>query len=284
MSGAIWAIRTIGDEAAEAKEYGECEGENVRLLGIDVGGTAIKSAIVETETGTLCDARQRVATPQPATPEALAEALIRQIALHGWQGAVGIGFPAAIQHGVARTAANIDAAFIDLPVADYFSQATGCPCFVANDADAAGTAEMRFGAGHGHAGSEGGVVLIVTIGTGLGTAVFSGGRLLPNTELGHIFLDNGAEAERYASETVRVTQALGWRSWGGRLNRYLCMMERLLWPDLIILGGGVSARLYKFAPMLTLRAPVVAASFLNSAGIVGAALMAETNLLSGADA
>lgn len=250
----------------------------MRLLGIDVGGTAIKSAIVETETGALCDARQRVATPRPATPEAMAAALKAQIALHDWQGAVGIGFPAAIQRGVARTAANIDAAFIDLPVAGYFSQATGCACFVANDADVAGMAEMRFGAGREHAGQEAGVVLIVTIGTGLGTAVFSGGRLLPNTELGHIFLDNGREAERYASETVRVTQELGWRRWGGRLNRYLCMMERLLWPDLVILGGGVSARLYKFAPMLTLRAPVVAASFLNSAGIVGAALMAESQL------
>lgn len=251
----------------------------MRLLGIDIGGTAIKSAIVETETGALCDARQRVATPRPATPAALASVLKAQIALHGWQGSVGIGFPAAIQHGVARTAANIDAAFIDLPVADYFSQVTGQACFVANDADVAGMAEMRFGSGREYTGQEAGVVLIVTIGTGLGTAIFSGGRLLPNTELGHIFLDNGAEAERYASETVRVTQGLGWRAWGGRLNRYLCAMERLLWPDLVILGGGVSARLDKFAPLLTLRAPVVAANFLNSAGIVGAALMAESRLI-----
>ena len=246
-------------------------GGEVHFLGIDIGGTGVKSAIVDTATGKLRGVQQRVATPRPATPEALAGVLKTLIAQHCWQGPVGVGFPAAIQHGVVRTAANIDNSFIDLPIADYFSQATGCECFVANDADVAGMAEMRFGAGRNHDG----VVLIVTIGTGLGTAMFSGGRLLPNTELGHIFLDNGFEAERYASEAVRVTQGLAWPVWSERLNHYLCTMERLLWPDLIILGGGVSAQLRRFAPMLTLRAPVVAASFLNRAGIVGAALFAE---------
>lgn len=246
----------------------------MQILGVDVGGTGIKSAIVETATGELVSERQRMATPQPATPEAVAAALRDVIAQQGWQGPVGLGFPAAIQHGVARTAANIDASFIGLPVADYFSQATGCQVFVANDADVAAMAEMRFGAGRGNAG----VVLVVTIGTGLGTALFSAGHLLPNTELGHVFLENGQEAERYASEAVRVTKELKWKEWGARLNLYLCTMEKLLWPDLIILGGGVSAKLHKFAPALTVAAPVVAASFLNRAGIVGAALFAETAL------
>ncbi|MDR1709748.1 MAG: ROK family protein, partial [Candidatus Accumulibacter sp.] len=148
---------------------------------------------------------------------------------------------------------------------------TGRRVFAANDADAAGLAEMRFGAGKGHAG----VVLIVTIGTGLGTALFCGGRLLPNTELGHVFLKNGQEAERYASAAVRVAKKLKWKDWGNRLNLYLRTMESLFWPDLIILGGGVSDKLEKFAPMLTTHAPIAAASFLNRAGIVGAALFAE---------
>ena len=154
----------------------------MQILGVDVGGTGIKSALVETTTGELVGERQRVATPQPATPEAVAAVLKNVIAEHAWQGPVGVGFPAAIQHGVARTAANIDAGFIGLPVASFFSEACGCEVFVANDADVAGMAEMRFGAGKGHTG----VVLIVTIGTGLGTALFSAGQLMPNTELGHL--------------------------------------------------------------------------------------------------
>lgn len=145
---------------------------------------------------------------------------------------------------------------------------------MANDADVAGLAEMRFGAGKGRDG----VVLIVTIGTGLGTAVFVDGHLLPNTELGHLFLDNGMEAERYASESVRIVQKLKWKEWGPRLNHYLTTMESLLWPDLVVLGGGVSKELRKFSPLITTKAPVVAASFLNQAGIVGAALFAEQEL------
>ncbi|MDR2451742.1 MAG: ROK family protein [Candidatus Accumulibacter sp.] len=247
----------------------------MEILGIDVGGTGIKSAIVNTATGELLDETRRIATPRPATPAAIAEALSGALADHRWPGGpVGMGFPAAIQRGVARTAANIDPSFFGLAVSDYFSEKTGCRFFVANDADAAGMAEMRFGAGRGHAG----VVLIVTIGTGLGTALFSDGHLLPNTELGHVFLHNGQEAERYASEAVRVTQKLAWRDWGERLNLYLGTMERLLWPDLIVLGGGVSDELHEFSPMLTTQAPVVAARLLNRAGIVGAALFAEKAL------
>lgn len=243
----------------------------MQILGVDVGGSGIKGAIVDTETGALLNERIRIDTPQPATPEALAITLKELIAAHNWSGPVGMGFPAAIQRGVARTAANIDKSFIGLSVADYFSEQVGCPVFVANDADVAGMAEMRFGAGKDHPG----VVLIVTIGTGLGTALFTNGQLLPNTELGHIYLPNGAEGERYASDAARVNADLKWREWGDRFNLYLKTMESLFWPDLIVLGGGASKKIEKFAPQLTVKAPVVPASFLNQAGIVGAALFAE---------
>lgn len=246
----------------------------MHILGVDVGGSGIKGAIVDTETGRMMAERVRLATPQPATPEALALTLKELIRKHDWHGPVGVGFPAAIQHGVARTAANIDKSFIGLSVADYFSEQTGCPVHVANDADVAGMAEMRFGAGRGH----GGVVLIVTIGTGLGTALFSNGQLLPNTELGHIYLDNGQEAERYASDAARERYDLKWKDWGDRFNRYLSIMEGLFWPDLIILGGGASKKLDKFAETLQIKAPIVPASFLNQAGIVGAALFARSQL------
>lgn len=246
----------------------------MHILGIDVGGTGIKAAVVDTETGALVSERIRIVTPQPASPAAIGATLKELVTQHRWSGPIGIGFPAAIAHGIARTAANIDKAFIGLPVTEYFSQQTDNPVYVANDADVAGLAEMRFGAGKGNRG----VVLIVTIGTGLGTALFIDGRLLPNTELGHLFLENGVEAERYASETVRVTKDLKWREWGVRFNLYLTTMEKLLWPDLIVLGGGASDKLHKFSPLISTVAPVVAAGFLNQAGIVGAALFAEAEL------
>lgn len=246
----------------------------MHILGIDVGGTGIKVAVVETTTGELLSERIRIETPRPATPEAIAKTLTTVLNQHQWSGPVGIGFPAAIQRGIARTAANIDQSFIGLPVAEYFSEQTGRKVCVANDADVAGLAEMRFGAGKNHRG----VVLIITIGTGLGTALFTDGQLLPNTELGHVYLDNGVEAERYASEAVRINQNLKWKEWGEHFNHYLTTMESLLWPDLIVLGGGVSKKLHKFSPLITTKAPVVAASFLNQAGIVGAALFAEANL------
>ncbi len=246
----------------------------MHILGIDVGGSGIKGALVETTTGELLNERLRLETPRPATPEVVGMTLRTLIEQYHWSGAVGVGFPAAIQHGIARTAANIDPAFIGLPVADYFSRQTDAPIYVANDADVAGLAEMRFGAGKGIAG----VVLIVTIGTGLGTALFSDGHLLPNTELGHLLLDNGQEAERYASEAVRDAKQLKWKDWGDRLNHYLITLENLFWPDLIVLGGGASKKLEKFAARITTQTPVVAARFLNQAGIVGAALFAETQL------
>ena len=246
----------------------------VHILGIDVGGTGIKAAIVDTTNGDLVSEKIRIATPQPATPAAIATTLREVLDRHQWSGAVGVGFPAAIQHGIARTAANIDKSFIGIPVAEYFSQATGRTLYVANDADVAGLAEMRFGAGKDNHG----VVLVITIGTGLGTALFIDGHLLPNTELGHTRLENGQPAERYASEAVRVTKKLKWPEWGQRFDLYLRTMESLLWPDLIILGGGVSKKFAKFSPLITTQTPVVAASFFNQAGVVGAALFAESEM------
>ena len=246
----------------------------MHILGIDIGGTGVKGAVIDTAIGELVTERFRLESPRPLTPESLAITIQAVVAQHQWSGPIGIGFPAAIQHGIARTAANIDPSFIGLPVADYFTKQTGCPVYVANDADVAGLAEMRFGAGQNVAG----VVLIVTIGTGLGTALFSDGHLLPNTELGHIVLDNGMEAERYASEAVRDLQKLKWKDWGDRFNHYLITMEKLFWPDLIVLGGGASKKLPKFAPRITTPTPVTPAHFLNQAGMIGAALFAEENL------
>ena len=246
----------------------------MNILGIDVGGTGIKGAVIDTATGELIGERLRLESPRPATPESVGVAIRSLVEQHHWSDPVGIGFPAAIQHGVARTAANIDSSFIGLPVADYFSRQIGCPAYVANDADVAGLAEIRFGAGRGVAG----VVLVVTIGTGLGTALFSDGHLLPNTELGHIRLDDGLEAERYASEAVRDAQQLKWKDWGDRFDRYLVAMEKLFWPDLIVLGGGASKKLHKFASQITVQAPVMPARFLNRAGMIGAARFAEEKL------
>jgi polyphosphate glucokinase len=242
----------------------------MHILGVDIGGSGIKGAIVDTVTGKLVTERHRIQTPQPATPEAVA-AVLAQLVLHfDWTGLVGCGFPAAIQHGVARTAANISSSFIGTHIDNLFSEATKCPCYCLNDADAAGMAEMHFGEGVGQSG----VVLLITIGTGLGSVFFTDGKLLPNTELGHLYLQNGKEAELYASDAVRENEDLSWKSWGKRFNTYLIMMEELFWPDLIILGGGASKKFDKFKEQFTVEAPVKPAAFLNQAGIVGAALYA----------
>jgi polyphosphate glucokinase len=247
----------------------------MQILGVDIGGSGIKGAIVDTLTGELVTERHRIETPQPATPEAIA-AVLAQLVLHfNWNGPVGCGFPAAIQQGVVRTAANISKSFIGVDIDKLFSEATNCDCHNLNDADAAGMAEMHFGEGAGQSG----VVLLVTIGTGLGTALFTDGNLLPNTELGHLYLENGLEAERYASDAARKLEDLGWKSWGNRFNIYLSTMEKLFWPDLIILGGGASKKFDKFKTQLAVNTPVKPAAFLNQAGIVGAALYAKEKVI-----
>ena len=244
----------------------------MQILGVDIGGSGIKGAIVDTVKGELVTERYRIETPQPATPEAIAAALAQLVIHFNWHGPVGCGFPAAIQHGIARTAANISPSFIGTHVDKLFSEATKCPCYNLNDADAAGMAEMHFGEGAGQSG----VVLLITIGTGLGTVFFTDGKLLPNTELGHLYLKNGKKAEHYASDAVRKTEDLSWKRWGKRFNTYLTMMEELFWPDLIILGGGASKKFDKFKGQITVEAPVKPAAFLNQAGIVGAALYAQS--------
>ena len=243
----------------------------MEILGIDVGGSGIKGAIVDIETGELVGSRIRISTPEPAKPKQIA-AVVSEIADHfDWQGSIGCGFPAAIHNGITLTAANIHDKWIGTNVEQLFSDATGCPVKVLNDADAAGLAEMRFGAGR----DQDGVVLIVTIGTGLGTALFTNGVLLPNAELGHIEVEC-KDAELRASDAARKREKLSWKKWGRRFDQYLNRLEKLLWPDLIILGGGVSKKIDKYMPYLTVGAQVVPARLRNEAGIVGAALAANS--------
>lgn len=239
----------------------------MQVLGIDIGGSGIKGAPVDIEKGEMLTERCRIPTPQPAKPKPVAETVAEIVKYFKWDGPIGCGFPAAVQHGVTRTAANVSKKWIGTNAAALFSEATGCPVKVINDADAAGLAEMAFGAGRGRKG----VVLLVTIGTGLGTSLFTDGVLLPNTELGHIEI-KGIDAELMASDAARKRDDLTWEKWGERFNTYLTQMEKLLWPDLIILGGGVSKKHENFMPHLTVQAEIIAAEAFNEAGIIGAAL------------
>ncbi len=239
----------------------------MEVLGIDIGGTGIKGAIVDTDTGVLASPRYRLLTPRPATPKPVI-AVVSEIVDHfNWHGPVGCGFPAVVKGGVAHTASNISRKWIGFSVQEGIERATHCSVTVLNDADAAGLAEMRFGAGRG----EEGVVLIVTLGTGIGTALFVGGRLVPNLELGHIEI-NGRDAERWAADIVRKDAGLSWNRWAKRVDRYLRTMEELLWPDLIIVGGGASKHHERFFPYIRTQAKVAPAEGKNEAGIVGAAL------------
>ncbi|MDP9433260.1 MAG: ROK family protein [Actinomycetota bacterium] len=239
-------------------------------VGVDIGGSGIKGARVNLDTGELLSERHRFDTPQPSTPDAVAGRVTELLAQLEWSGPFGCTFPAVVKDGVARTAANVDASWIGTDVVAVMREATGQPASVVlNDADAAGVAEMRFGAGRG----QGGVVVLVTLGTGIGTAVFLDGRLMPNTELGHIEID-GIDAELNASGAVRERLELSWEDWAARVDRYLDHLDALIWPDLIIIGGGVSKKSAKWLHHLNVRVPVVPAQLRNNAGIVGAALVA----------
>lgn len=239
------------------------------ILGIDIGGSGIKGAPVNIELGQLLQPRIRIPTPQPAKPEPMAE-IVGQVARHfDWSGPIGCGFPASLRAGVALGAANIHKKWIGTDARKLFSAATGCPVRVINDADAAGMAEMQFGAGRGRLGT----VIVITIGTGLGSALFTDGVLFPNTELGHIEIA-GEDSEKYAAGIARVREDMTWKKWGYYFNRYLSTMERLFWPDLFILGGGDSKWFNKFEKYLTVQAEVLPAQLLNEAGIIGAALAA----------
>jgi len=239
----------------------------MELMGIDIGGSGIKGAIVDTQTGKLLSARYRLATPQPATPDAVGD-VAAQLAQHfNWRGPIGCTFPAVVQQGVVRSAANVDKSWIDTPGETLLQQKTGRPVLLLNDADAAGIAEMTFGAGKGQPG----VVMILTFGTGIGSAIFSDGKLVPNTELGHLEV-RGKDAELRASAKVRKKKKLSWAQWAARVDEYLTRLEILFSPDLFIIGGGVSKRHEKFLPLLTRKTPIVPAQLRNEAGIVGAAL------------
>jgi polyphosphate glucokinase len=240
------------------------------VLGIDVGGTGIKAAMVDVERGALVTERVRVETPHPARPDALAAATAALVDGLGGREAAGIGFPSAILNGVTMTAANVDKSWIGTQAEEIFRAALGRPVVLLNDADAAGLAEMRFGAGAG----ERGVVLMLTLGTGIGSALFLDGRLVPNLELGHLEI-RGKDAESRASAVARERKGLSWERWARRLDEFLHRVDALLWPDLIIIGGGVSKRADRFLPFLNTRPRLVPATLHNDAGIVGAALRVE---------
>jgi polyphosphate glucokinase len=242
----------------------------MQTLGIDIGGSGIKGAPVDIETGNLLTERVRIKTPERAEPKPVAEVVAQIAQSFDWQGAIGIGFPAPIKNGIAMMAANISQEWIGVNADRFFTSMTGCPCKVGNDADAAGLAEMTFGAGKDQTGT----VIMLTLGTGIGTAIFSNGHLLPNTEFGHLEI-NGEDAEHQASDAARQREDLSWKKYAKRLNSYLMTMEKLFWPDLFIIGGGISKVHERFIPLLTVQAKVVPAQFQNGAGIVGAALLTQ---------
>ncbi|MGH3913333.1 MAG: polyphosphate--glucose phosphotransferase [Pseudonocardiaceae bacterium] len=238
-------------------------------FGVDVGGSAAKGATVDLRRGSLDEERVRIHTPQPATPDAVAKVVATITHEFGWHGPMGVTLPCVIKDGVALTAANVDPSWIGTDAVALFTEHCRAPVTVLNDADAAGLAEMRFGAGR----DRDGVVVLLTFGTGIGSALFLDGELVPNTELGHLQVD-GADAEDRAAASARDAEALSWSDWAPRVSRYLQVLESLLWPDLIILGGGVSKKAEKWLPLLECRTAVVAAALRNDAGIVGAAAAA----------
>lgn len=239
-------------------------------FGIDIGGSGIKGAVVDVETGLLTTERLKLLTPQPSVPDAVAKVVAELVQHFGWQGPLGCTFPAVVQNGVARTAANVDQSWIGTNIEAVMGTATGLPVTAVNDADAAGVAEVKWGA----AKDVPGLVVMVTLGTGIGTALFYNGTLIPNSELGHIELDGG-DYEPKASGAAREREQLSWEKWARRLQRYFSALEFLLRPTLFVVGGGVSRRSEKFLPLLVLDAQIVPAKFQNEAGIAGVAFMAS---------
>jgi len=240
------------------------------VLGIDVGGSSVKAGLVDLDAGRVSGELISAPTPRPSPPPALMPVIAGLAArLPGPTGTVGIAFPSVIKHGIVRTAANIDPAWIGTDGAALAARTLGRPALLLNDADAAGIAEMRWGAGRGASG----VVIMVTLGTGIGTALFCDGRLLPNTELGHLEL-RGMDAEKWASAQVRTREGLDFAAWSERVNEYLQRLHELFWPDAFILGGAVSERFDEFAPLLRSPAVLRPAHFAGQAGVVGAALAA----------
>jgi polyphosphate glucokinase len=246
----------------------------MEVLGIDIGGTGIKAAIVDTNTGELTTERFRIDTPNPATPKAVITALKEIVKKFEWDDIIGIGFPAAVKHDVVKTASNIDKRWIGLNAGIEIEKATKCPTHLLNDVDAAGYAEMKFGAGKGNNDN----VMVIAVGTGIGTALFSEGTLFANSELGFINI-KGIPGEHYAANSIREKEDLSWKEWGKRLNKYLNRIESLFYPDLIILGGGVSKKFDKYEKYIELECDIIPAKMKNNAGIIGAALAARHRLI-----
>lgn len=270
--GACGLVAAAGSSALNSPPNQQLQFSIVIVLGIDVGGSGIKGAPVDTTSGTLVDERFRIATPQPATPAAVADVVARIGSHFNWKGPIGVAFPARVKKGVALTAANIDDSWIGTNASELFSRVSGCECLVLNDADAAGVAEMQFGAGRGRRD----LVLILTFGTGIGTALFVNQTLVPNAELGHIILPDRGPAEPYATDRARKMEDLSWPEFAGRVQEYLDRVEFLIAPDLIILGGGISKpkRTSKYLHLLHTKADLIPARLQNEAGIVGAAYSA----------
>ncbi len=241
-----------------------------RILGIDVGGSSIKSALVDVESGKLLTTPYSVPTPKPATPPQLLDVFGDVVRYFAPVDAIGLAMPSVVQHGVTRTAANIDAGWLGFPIERELHERTRQPVKVLNDADAAGLAEMRWGSGR----DTNGLVIMLTFGTGIGSAIFINGQLVPNTEFGHLEM-LGRDAELHASARVRTVEGLAWPQWAERVNLYLAKMHALFWPDVFILGGAVSENYALFAPHLRSQAEVRPALFAGHAGIVGAALAAQ---------
>jgi polyphosphate glucokinase len=244
-------------------------GVATRALGIDIGGSGMKAAPVDTATGELLAERLRIETPDSASPAEMIPVVERLLAHFSWDGPVGVTFPGVVRHGTTLTAANLHPDWVGCDAAGGFAEVLGHRPVVVNDADAAGVAEARFGA----ARDVNGVVLLLTLGTGIGTALINDGALVPNTELGHLVID-GHDAETRAAASAREREDLGWKEYSGRLTRYLNELERLLWPDLFVVGGGISEKFDKFGPRLGITTPIVPAMLRNRAGIVGAAVLA----------
>lgn len=239
----------------------------MHILGIDIGGSGIKGAPVDTTNGTFLEERHRIPTPQPSVPEDVCN-VVAEIAQHfNWKGPIGCTFPAIVKHGVVYSAANVDKSWIGTDGQALIQHKTGCQAVLLNDADAAGIAEMEYGAGKGRKG----VVIMLTLGTGIGSAIFIDGVLLPNTELGHLEI-RGKDAEERASDRIRQEKELSWEKWAEKVDEYLQRVEFLFSPDLIIVGGGVSKKHDRFLPLLHTQTQIVPAELLNDAGIVGAAL------------
>ncbi len=245
----------------------------MQTFGIDMGGSGIKGAVVDLATGQLASDRFRLPTPRPATPEACGDVMAELLRQAHWQGPVGCTFPGVMKNNVVYTAANVDDRWVGVNLHQLLSAKAGCPAVALNDADAAGLAEMTLGAGR----DQRGVVIMLTFGTGIGTAIFTDGQLVPNVELGHLEL-NGTESESYASDATRKRDGLSWDEWSQRVNEYLARLEAYFWPDLFIIGGGVSNKPERFVHQLHSQTRLVMAESRNEAGIIGAALAAQTLL------